>query len=199
MLIAIEGLDGSGKTTQAKLLAAHLREKGKEVVLVADPGTTAAGRAIRAILLDQARQIGPLTELFLYEAARTQLVQEVIRPALAAGKIVIADRFALSSLAYQGHGRGLSLELVEQLNEIATGGLQPDLTILLDIPPEEGLRRKARGHDRMEGAEIDFHRRVHQGYLRALSAPPRGRALDGRASPEEIFRQIVALVEGLDR
>jgi dTMP kinase len=197
-LIAIEGLDGSGKTTQARLLAEHLRQKGKRVALVEEPGTTALGRAIRAILLGHAEQMEPLSELLLYEAARAQLVREVLRPALAEGKIVVADRFALSSLAYQGYGRGLPLGLVERLNEIATGGLEPDLTLLLDIPPEEGLRRKARGRDRMESAELDFYRRVREGYRRALPAPPRGRVFNGQTKPEEIFEQIVAIIEGLD-
>lgn len=198
MLIAIEGLDGSGKTTQARLLTAHLRERGREVLLVEEPGTTAVGKAIRAILLEQGGEIEPLSELLLYEAARAQLVREVVRPALEGGKIVIADRFALSSLAYQGYGRGLPLELVARLNEVATGGLEPDLTILLDISPEEGLRRKAeatgRALDRLEGGGLEFLRRARDGYLKALPPSPRGRLLDAQASPEELHRRVVALV-----
>jgi len=179
------------------MLAEHLRERGKEVVLVEEPGTTELGRAIRAILLGHARRMEPLSELLLYEAARAQLVREVVRPALAAGKIVVADRFALSSLAYQGYGRGLPLELVMRLNELATEGLEPDLTLLLDLPPEEGLRRKG-FKDRMEGSGLEFYRRVREGYLRSLPAPPHGRVLDGSAHPEEVFRRIAAIVEGLD-
>lgn len=198
MLIAIEGLDGSGKTTQARLLTAHLRERGREVSLVEEPGTTAVGKAIRAILLEQGGEIEPLSELLLYEAARAQLVREVVRPALQGGKIVIADRFALSSLAYQGYGRGLPLELVARLNEVATGGLEPDLTILLDISPEEGLRRKAeatrRALDRLEGGGLEFLRRAREGYRKALPPSPRGHLLDAQASPEELHRQVVALV-----
>ncbi len=210
MLIAIEGPDGSGKTTQAKLLAEHLRKQGYDVLVVEEPGTTALGRSIRAILLDspdsqpQALEIEPLAELFLYEASRAQLVREVLRPALAAGKVVIADRYALSSLAYQGYGRGLPLELVRKLNELATDGLEPDLVFLLDLPPEEGLRRKVarRGReegvrrDRLESAALDFHRRVRRGYLELIKDHPRGYLLDGRMSPEELHQRIVAIVEG---
>lgn len=198
-LIAIEGLDGSGKTTQARLLAEHLRRKGNQVVQVEEPGTTNAGEAIREILLDGKREIAPLCELLLYEASRAQLVHELIRPALATGKIVVADRFALSSLAYQGYGRGLTLKLVETLNAIATDNLAPDLTLLLDISPEEGLRRKAqKPPDRMESAELEFYRRVRQGYLHALPKPPRGQMLDGCLSPEEIFQRVLATLERLD-
>jgi dTMP kinase len=208
VLIAIEGLDGSGKTTQARLLAEYLRKRGKDVLLVEEPGTTPTGKAIRAILLDHGREILPLAELLLYEASRAQLVREVLEPALAAGKIVVADRFALSSLAYQGYGRGLPLELVQELNAIATGGLEPDLTILLDISPEEGLRRKvqpaSRGEagvrpttflDRLEESGLEFLRRVREGYLKAVPPPPRGRVLDAHLSQEEVFRQIVEIVE----
>jgi dTMP kinase len=208
VLIAIEGLDGSGKTTQARLLAEYLRKRGKDVLLVEEPGTTPTGKAIRAILLDHGREILPLAELLLYEASRAQLVREVLEPALAAGKIVVADRFALSSLAYQGYGRGLPLELVQELNAIATGGLEPDLTILLDISPEEGLRRKVqpagRGEagvrattflDRLEESGLEFLRRVREGYLKAVPPPPRGRVLDAHLSQEEVFRQIVEIVE----
>ncbi|MCR4404126.1 MAG: dTMP kinase [Candidatus Acetothermia bacterium] len=198
MLIAIEGLDGSGKTTQARLLVEHLRQEGKDVLLVEEPGATPVGREIRRLLLEHGGEIEPLAELLLYEASRAQLVRRVVRPALAAGKIVIADRFALSSVAYQGYGRGLPLELVLQLNAIATGGLEPELTILLDIPPEEGLRRKARpagrALDRLEGAGLEFLRRAHEGYLKAVPPPPTGQVLDARASSEELHRQVVALV-----
>lgn len=196
MLIAIEGLDGSGKTTQARLLVEHLRRLGREVLPVEEPGTTPAGRAIREILLDHGREIAPLTELLLYEASRAQMVREVVRPALEAGKIVVSDRFSLSSLAYQGYGRGLPLELIRELNKIATGGLEPDLTILLDISPEEGLRRKG-FLDRMEGSGLEFYRRVREGYLRSVPEPPRGEVFDAHAGREELFQRIAALVEGL--
>lgn len=195
MIILIEGLDGSGKTTQVRLLADHLRGRGKEVVVVEEPGTTSVGQKIRDILLGRENEIAPLAELFLYEASRAQLVEEIIKPALAAGKIVVADRFDISSLAYQGYGRGIPLEVVGELNRIATDGLEPDLVFLLDIPPEEGLKRKRRLPDRMESGTLDFYRRVRQGYLKLIEGHPRGRVLDGRASPEELSRRIVEIVE----
>jgi dTMP kinase len=183
VLIAIEGLDGSGKTTQARLLAEYLRKRGKDVLLVEEPGTTPTGKAIRAILLDHGREILPLAELLLYEASRAQLVREVLEPALAAGKIVVADRFALSSLAYQGYGRGLPLELVQELNAIATGGLEPDLTILLDISPEEGLRpegsaRRPRGSG---GSTYDMPPRPPRRERARVPPPGPGRLPKGRA------------------
>jgi len=197
-LIVIEGLDGSGKTTQARLLADYLRQQGRKVLVVEEPGTTAVGQRIRGILLGKENEIAPLAELFLYEASRAQLVQEMLKPALAAGRIVIADRFALSSLAYQGYGRGLSLGLIEELNKIATDGLEPDLILLLDVPPEIGLERKEGVRDRLEGAALDFHRRVRSGYLELIKGYRQGRVLDGRVRPEEIFQRIVEIIAGLD-
>jgi dTMP kinase len=195
MIIVIEGLDGSGKTTQVRLLADHLRGKGQEIIVVEEPGTTGIGQKIRDILLGRENKIAPLAELFLYEASRAQLVQEVLRPALAAGKIAIADRFALSSLAYQGYGRGVSLEVVRELNRIATDGLEPDLVFLLDIPPEEGLERKRKTPDRMESGTLDFYRRVREGYLKLIEDYKGGYLLDGRARPAKVFRRIVEIVE----
>jgi len=195
MIIVVEGLDGSGKTTQVRLLADHLRGKGKEVVLVEEPGTTSVGRKIRDILLGRENEIAPLAELFLYEASRAQLVEKIIKPALTAGKIVVADRFALSSLAYQGYGRGIPLEVVKELNRLATDGLEPDLVFLLDIPPEIGLERKRKTPDRMESGTLDFYRRVREGYLKLIEGDPQGWVLDGRASPEELYRRITEIVE----
>ncbi len=202
MLIAFEGLDGSGKTTQVRLLAKALEAKGYKVLLVEEPGTTAVGRQIREILLKRGNEISPLAELLLYEASRAQLVQETLKPALAAGKVVIADRYALSSLAYQGYGRGLPLELVEELNKVATGGLEPEVTFLLDVPPEVGLRRKGqdRDKDRLEEATLEFHRRVREGYLELARKDGRIYLLDGRRPPEELHREVAEILQriGLD-
>ena len=200
MFIAFEGIDGSGKTTQAKRLRAHLRKLDYGVVLVEEPGGTPVGEAIRSILKDAKHEMDALTELLLYEASRSQLVRQIIKPALAKDKIVIADRYALSSLAYQGYGRGLNLKLIEKLNEIATDGLEPDFIFLLDIPPREALKRRQgrslKGlNDRMEQEALSFHERVREGFLKLGSKckSPKSRVLliDGMKRPEQIFREVL--------
>ncbi|MFQ5795954.1 MAG: dTMP kinase [Candidatus Bipolaricaulia bacterium] len=197
-LIALEGPDGSGKTTQARRLAEHLKRKGWEVVQVEEPGGTAVGDRIREILLDRHQRLEPLTELLLYEASRSQLVREVIRPALKEGRVVIIDRYMLSSIAYQGYGRKLQLELVKELNRIATGDLEPELTILFDLPPEEGLSRK-RGKDRLEVENLEFHRRVRQGYLDWISQNNESSLLIDATQPiEVVFREILNRLEEIE-
>lgn len=198
MFIVFEGLDGSGKTTQARLLEAELRARGRRVELLVEPGTTALGRRVRRLLLEQTDlAITPRAELFLYEAARAQLTEERLKPALAAGRVVIADRYSLSSLAYQGYGRGLDLRRVRALDRWATDGLRPDLTLFLDIPPEESRRRQGAGyrHDRLEREELAFFRRVRRGYLREIRRLPGGVVLDGRLRPEVLFQQVRKHVE----
>lgn len=177
--ITLEGTDGAGKSTQALLLADYLKRQGMEFVLTREPGGGAAApvsERIRAILLDPLLEMGPLTELILYEAARAEHVDKVIRPALAANKVVVCDRYTDSTLAYQGGARGLPRPVIEQLNRIATGGLKPDLTILLDLPSDEGLRkallRSGRG-DRLENEGQEFQRLVRAGFLAGARREPR--------------------------
>jgi len=203
LFLTFEGMDGSGKTTQMRLLADRLRARGREVLETAEPGGTRIGIAIRRILLDGANQeLSPTAEMLLYFAARAQNVDEWITPALAAGKIVIADRFTDSTLVYQGCGRGLGAETVMTLDRIACRGLKPDLTLLIDIDPETSLARaharnaSARQDDRMDAQSLEFHRQVYQAY-HALAArePERVRMVDGRAAIEPIAEEIWKIVE----
>jgi len=177
LFITFEGPEGSGKTTQLKLLAEWLREQGYDVLATREPGGTAISEAIRAILLDPAHtEMRPEAEILLFSAARAQIVGQVIRPHLERGGVVLCDRYADSTLAYQGYGHGLDLDILRRITAFATGGLVPDLTIYLDIPIEEGLRRKATGEarewNRMEAQTLAFHRRVREGYLEMAAAEP---------------------------
>ena len=185
--VTFEGWEGSGKTTQLKALLGHLRSVGREVVETRDPGGTAIGNQIRGLLLDgENARMGSLTELLLYEASRAQLVQEVVQPALAAGRILLCDRFMDSTVAYHGYVRGLDLDLIWRLNASAARGIRPDLTFLLDLDPVVGLERVKRrlapsraSRDRLEGEALAFHELVRRGF-RALAAtePERVIALD---------------------
>jgi dTMP kinase len=179
--ITFEGPEGCGKTTQIKLLADSLAEKGSRVLLTREPGGCPISDKIREVLLDAANSgMVPLTELFLYAAARAQHVSEIITPALEAGNIVICDRFTDATVAYQGHGRQLDLALIGQLNRLAIGQLRPHLTILLDCPVEIGLGRavarieatKGAKEERFEQESIQFHQRVRAGYLQLAAAEP---------------------------
>lgn len=197
--ITFEGIDGCGKTTQVRLLAQWLREKGTEVVETVEPGGTAIGRQIRKILLDPASaDIRPRAELLLYFASRAQNVDEVIRPALEAGRTVLCDRFTDSTLVYQGCGRGLDMDVVRDLDRIACQGLKPDVTFLIDIDLETSLARAKRRNERVGSSEsrIDdesaaFHERVRRGYLALAKAEPdRIMAIDGRAPIADVARRI---------
>lgn len=194
LFITFEGGEGSGKTTQIRLLAQRLVAAGRTVRTLREPGGTAVGEAVRAILLDAAHtRLCARAELLLYEAARAQLVDEVIRPALALGEVVLCDRYHDSSTAYQGHARGLPLDEVSALNMAATGGLVPDRTLLFDIEPALGLRRATRagGADRLEREEIAFHERVRAGFLAiAADDPERFRLVDATGSPSAVSQRV---------
>lgn len=201
--ITFEGMDGSGKTTQMRRLAERLRARGRVVLETAEPGGTAIGRAIRRILLDAANQeLSPTAELLLYFASRAQNVDELILPAIGRGEIVLADRFTDSSLAYQGCGRGLGAETVLALDRVACRGLQPDLTILVDIDVETSLARaharnaaEAGLETRMDEQSLEFHRKVYDAY-QALAArePERIRRVDGRRPIDEVEQAIWNIV-----
>lgn len=171
LLITFEGLDGCGKSTQLQRLADRLRQLGHRVTIVREPGTTPLSERLRQLLLEGTTEIVPLAELFLFNAARAQLVETVLRPALEAGSIVLCDRFADSTTAYQGYGRGIPLELVITCNRIAIGDLEPTLTFFLDVPVELALRRH-RSSDRMEQAGPAFFERVRQGYWEIARREP---------------------------
>ena len=163
--IVFEGIDGSGKSTQARALYRRLLYRQHQVLLVHEPGGTPLGESLRR-WVKRRQGLYPLTELYLFNAARAQLVEQVIRPALEKGVTVVADRFSASTVAYQNYGRGLDLELVLQMNQGATSGLSPNLTVFLDVPPELGRgRKKAGDNDNFDAAPLEFYQRVRQGYL----------------------------------
>jgi dTMP kinase len=194
MFITFEGVEGCGKTTQARLLADRLESFGRTALVTREPGGAAISEQIRAVLLDHRNDgMDPMAEALLYEAARAQFVTEIVRPALAAGIVVICDRFADSTLAYQGYGRGLDLNTLHSLNRIATGGLTPDITFLLDIPVAEGLKRRERGGEwnRMDNAGRAFHERVYNGYhALAREEPDRWRIVDARGAVPDVATAV---------
>lgn len=194
VFITLEGPEGAGKSTQTPQLAAWLEQQGYEVVPTRNPGGTPIGAQIRQILLDPAnRAMVSLAELMLYAADRAQHVDQVVRPALEAGCVVLCDRFGDSTMAYQGYGRGLDRETIRRLNEMATGGLVPDLTLLLDLPVEAGLSRVARSRetDRLETEAIAFHQRLRAGYLELAQAEPgRFAVVDASQAPEVVQTQL---------
>ena len=198
VFITFEGCEGCGKSTQVRKLEDHLKAQGCEVMSTREPGGTSVAESIRSILLDPGNEtLSPVTELLLYEAARAQHVRERILPALEAGKIVLSDRFFDSTTAYQGAGRGLGTEDVVRLHAIATGGLTPDLTIVIDVPAALGLARATQGgSDRIEREKIDFHERVRAEFLRLAQAEPeRIRVVDGTRSIVEVAAAIREIVD----
>ncbi len=200
LFITFEGPDGSGKTTQFKRLADHLRDRGCDVLAVREPGGTSIGEQIRDVLHSLVnKEMQPRTEILLYCASRAQLVGQVIRPHLQSGGIVVCDRYADSTLAYQGYGHGLDLPTLRTILDFATGGLRPDITFYLDINAEEGLkRRKAGGGEwnRMDNLPVEFHRRVRAGYLEMVAQEPaRWVVIDAAREAETIAKDIQEIME----
>jgi dTMP kinase len=191
--ISLEGIDGCGKTTLREQLYDYFKRK-YEILVLREPGGTEVSEKIRDMLLD-VRNVGikPRTEAFLYAASRTQLVEEMVLPALLEGKMVIADRYMDSTIAYQGYGRGLDIDFLRELNRLCTAGLKPDLTLLLDIDPEEGQRRRKKDiPDRLEKEGLAFQSRVRQGYLEMQQAEPeRIKLLNGDDSVEDLREQAL--------
>jgi dTMP kinase len=200
LFITFEGPEGSGKTTQVKRLAEHLRDGRFDVLPVREPGGTSISEQIRDVLhaLNN-REMQPRTEILLYCAARAQLVGQIIRPHLQSGGVVLCDRYADSTLAYQGYGRGLDLPTLRMILDFATGGLRPDLTLYLDIDVEAGLKRKRTGGDewnRMDDLEVEFHRRVRSGYLEMIAQEPaRWAVVDAARDAEAIAKDVREIVE----
>ena len=206
MFISFEGIEGSGKSTAQRLLAEHLQGLGYDPLLTREPGGCALGRSLRPILLDaRTRGLSSRAELYLFLADRAQHVAEVIRPALEAGQTVLCDRYADSTLAYQGYGRGLDPEHLRRINDMATGGLMPDLTLLLDLPvhcglERAGLRNREEGtvlsEGRFDAESLEFHERVRQGY-RSLAAeePERFAIIYAAQPPEDVVLQCISAVE----
>ncbi|MGA9116130.1 MAG: dTMP kinase [Bacteroidota bacterium] len=202
MFITFEGLDFSGKTTQATLLVRRLASDGRVVHFLREPGGTPISERIRDLLLDgRYPEMGDVTELLLFSAGRSQLVREVIGPALARGEDVVCDRYADSTTAYQGYGRGLDSAAVRAVNALATGGIRPDLTIFVDIPVEEIAPRKAAAgqpFDRMESSGREFYERVRAGYAALVREEPgRIRRVDGMHAVEEVHERIMAILAGI--
>jgi dTMP kinase len=190
--ITFEGGEGCGKSTQSRLLLKKFEQQNIPAVLTHEPGGTALGNELRKALKRKGGSfISPQAELFLVAASRAQLVAEVIRPALEEGRVVICDRFTYSTLVYQGYGRGLELSFVEMVNNIATGNLKSDLTILLDISPEQGLARKRSLRDRFELEDLSFHRRVREGYLKMVAAESERWLVIDAALPKGKIAEII--------
>lgn len=201
IFITVEGTDGSGKTTQIKLIEKYLVEQGREVVLLREPGGTKISERIRPIILDpDSTEMGNITEMLLYAAARAQLVEEVIRPSLADNKVVICDRFIDSTYAYQGYGRGIEMSILEMVNNVAINGVVPDMTLFFDIRPEVALERRmaSSAADRIENESVMFHKRVYNGYIMLADRfPDRIRRIDGSGTVEKVWEEVRILLDSL--
>lgn len=199
--ITFEGIDGSGKSTQMRMLASELRLRGHEVVSTREPGGTPLGTRIRELVLDVEEQVDPLAELLLYAADRAQHVRTHVRPALDSGHVVLSDRYADATVAFQGAGRGFPDEMIAELVALATGGLKPDLTLIFDLTVEESQRRasrrtrKGRDMDRLDAEDAAFHTRVRDAYLKiAIAEPERVRVIDAGGSVQETQSQVMRIV-----
>jgi dTMP kinase len=199
IFISLEGIEGTGKTTQGNFLSAYLSGKGYEVMLTHEPGGTVIGGRIREVLLlPDHKEMSVVTELLLYNADRAQHLTQKIRPALEQGKVVITDRFSDSTAAYQGYGRGIAMSLIESMDKIATGSIRPNLTILFDLDVETGLgrNRKAEKTDRLELETLEFHKRVRNGFLEiAGHEPERFAIIDASCTIEEVRNSVIKAVE----
>jgi dTMP kinase len=191
LFLSLDGLDGTGKSTQCRLLADWLRERGHTVTTCADPGGTAVGDVLRSLVLEHRGELALPCEALLFMASRAQLTAEVIRPALDAGRIVVADRYLLANVVYQGHAGGLDPELLWTVGRLSTGGLEPDLTLVLDLAPEQATQRRGRPADRVESRAAAYHRRVRDGFLaEAARRPERVHVIDAAGSVEAVQAQI---------
>lgn len=200
LFITFEGADGCGKTTQMKLLAEYLKQQGKNVVLTREPGGKGLGEKVREILLNYDGPVSDRCESFLFLADRAQNIDIIVNPAVEDCKIVLCDRHIDSTVAYQGYGRGLDIERINKLNDIATNGKKPDLTFVFDIDVETSMKRVGKEKDRMENAGIDFHNRVRKGYLElAKQEPQRIKVLDATKSIEEIHKNVVEIFENIHK
>ena len=198
LFISFEGIDGAGKSTHVESLAQAFRALGRTVTVTREPGGTRLAEAVRRLLLDPSGQVCALAELFLYEASRAQHTQEKSLPALRGGRWVLSERYTLATMAYQGYGRGLDLKTVKTLNHIAAGGLEPDLTVVLDVPESEfASRDRGRKLDRLEQESRLFRKRVREGYRRLARSEPHCALINGRRPLEEVQQDIVRRVEKL--
>lgn len=199
LFITFEGADGCGKTTQLMLLAKYLKSKGLEVVVTREPGARGLGEKIREILLNYDGEVSSQAEAFLFLADRAQHIDVIVNPAVESGKIVLCDRHTDSTVAYQGYGRGLDIDRIKMLNNLATGDRRPDLTIVFDIDVETSMARVGAEKDRMESAGEEFFNRVKNGYLKiAELEPERVKVLNATKSVEDIHKEVVALYESLN-
>lgn len=196
LFLSLDGIDGTGKSTQCRLLAEWLRGRGRDVVACVDPGGTPVGHELRQILLSGRHHLTAECEALLFMASRAQLVHEVVRPALEAGKAVVSDRYLLSTVVYQGHAGRLDVEELWRAGRLSTGGIDPHLTVVLDLPVERALeRRAARAADRMESRPTEYHRRVRQGFLaEAARRPDAVRVVDASPPADAVHAEIRRVV-----
>lgn len=194
LFITFEGCDGCGKTTQLELLAQYLQEHGYSVLTTREPGAKGLGTKLREILLNYDGEVSSNCESFLFLADRAQHIDTIVKPAINAGKIVLCDRHIDSTIAYQGYGRGIDRERLAYLNDLATSGLKPDLTLLFDVDTETSMQRVGKNKDRMESAGIEFQEKVRRGYLElAKSEPNRIKVLDSRKSIEQLHQEVLTI------